>query len=827
MHSSSPNARWLASCLLVCLGTLPRTQAVPAPEPHHLVQVIVRDAHTLDRLLRLDLDLAACSAIELPAKLVDVIATEADLATLRAAGLEFEVAIRNLEDHHARELSKHGTVRVQTLTPPLGQGGMGGHYTLAEVGAILDSFARDYPGLCAPKVSLGRSHEGRDIWMVKLSDNVGIDENEPEVLYDGVHHAREPLSVETILLFMDQLLSTYATNPESRFILDNRELFFVPLLNPDGHEYNRSTNPNGGGMWRKNRRNNGGGSFGVDLNRNWPTGWGAPNGGNSTDPNSDTYRGPSQLSEPETAALNAFLQTRSFVQGFSCHTYTDVLLRPWGYQNGDPPNAAEYNRIGARAVAQNGLQHGSTSGLLYIAAGSAVDDYHARYGMYAWTPELGRAEEGQFWPNPTQTVNIANRHQHMLRTIALTSGAVLGFGAVQVTEAAGGNNNGVVEPGETGNVVLTATNDGAAAFVQPVTATLTAISPGITIGVGNTALGAIARFASATNTATPLTFSVPANYPGLLVELRLSLVGDGQNLERPIRLPIALPRVAVDDDMEVDRGFARNAGGTATNGLFERAAPQQTVNGATVIQPGTDHSPNGTLCWVTDGRAGTAAGTYDVDGGFTEVLSPTFDLAHAQLAYVTFWRWYAESVGNDAFEVFVSNNGGGAWTSLLSSSASTNAWVRFSAEIPVPLTARMVFRFRAQDLNASLVEALIDDFALELVAADGSVTVQSSGLIGSLARVGLNSRSGTVGVPMLAAGVADLAIPGISGRLLLDPASLLFLPGVSFSTEGYVGFDLPIPGSPPLRGTTLHLQQVVIAPPTGLHLGNRQSVTLR
>lgn len=825
MRLPSLSVVWLALILVASLTGAPQAQA--APEPHHLVQVIVRDAHTLDRLLRLDLDLAACSAIELPAKTVDVIATDADIDTLRRAGLEFEVAIRNLEEHHARELAKHGTPHVQTLTPPLGQGSMGGHYTLTEVTAILDSFARDYPALCAPKVSIGRSHEGRDIWMVKLSDNVGIDENEPEVLFDGVHHAREPLSVETLLLFMDQLLTGYASNPESRFILDNRELFFVPLLNPDGHDYNRSTNPGGGGLWRKNRRVNGGGSFGVDLNRNWPTGWSAPNGGNSTDPNSDTYRGPAALSEPETAALDAFIRTRNFVQGFSCHTYTDVLLRPWGYQNGNPTNAADYDRIGARATTQNGVQYGSTSLLLYIAAGAAVDDYHARYNMYGWSPELGRADEGGFWPNPTQTVSIANRHQHMLRTIALTSGGILDIGNVQVTEAAGGNNNGVVEPGETGNLVVTATNDGAAAFTQPVVATLTAISPGVTIGNSNASLGAIARFASANNSGAPLTFSIPGNYTGVIVELRLLVGGDGQTAERTVRLPIGLARVAVDDDMEQDRGFARAAGGTATTGLFERAAPQQTVSGATVIQPGQDHSPSGTLCWVTDGRAGTSASTYDVDGGFTELLSPTFDLAHLQLAYVTFWRWYAESLQNDAFEVFVSNNGGSAWTSLLSSAAPTNAWVRFSAEIPIALTSQMVFRFRAQDLNASLVEALVDDFAIEAIAADGSLTLQSSGLIGSVARVGLNGGNATVGVPLLAAGTADLPIPGVTGRLLLDPTSLVFLPGVSFSATGYAGFDLPIPNSPPLRGGTLHLQQLHVVSLTDLRLGNRQSLTLR
>ncbi len=819
--------RFLALPLtVVLLAAAPRTQVAIDPPVHHLVQVLVRDASTLAALQRLDLDLAACSTIELPAKKVDVIATDADIGKLRAAGLEFEVAITNLEAHHARELARFGQAHVQTLTPPLGQGAMGGHYTLAQITAILDSFARDFPGLCSTRVSIGTSHEGRDIWMVKISDNVNVDENEPEVLYDAVHHAREMLSVETMLLFMDELLTNYATDPEARFIVDNRELFFVPVVNPDGHEYNRTTNPGGGGMWRKNRRNNGGGSFGVDLNRNWTTGWNAPNGGNSTDPNSDTYRGPSPMSEPEIQAMDAFIRTRQFVQGFSCHTYTDILLRPWGYQNGDPANAADYNRIGARATARNGLQHGDAATLLYIAAGTALDHYHVAYGMFGWTPEMGLSSEGGFWPNPTQTVAIATRHQHMFRQIALTSGALLGVGAVTVTEAPGGNNNGRVEPGETGRVVAQVSNDGSGNFLGAVQASLVAVSAGITIGTGNVSLGAIPKFSTTSNSTTPLTFSVPANYAGTIVDLRVIVTGDGQTIESPLRIVLGEIRTMVDDDMEANRGFERNPAGTATTGQFERSAPTQTVNGSVVIQPGTDHTPTGTLCWVTDGRGGSA-GTYDVDNGWTEVISPTLDLQHLALARLTCWRWYAESVQDDPFQIFVSNDGGFAWSQLLDDRFSTGAWVPFTAEIPVPLTATMVFRFRAQDLNPSLVEALIDDLTIEGIAPEASLTLLSSGRIGTTARLGMSGRGVTVAVPLVAGAVGNLAIPGISGNLLLDPASLVVLASQALPSGGYAGLDLPIPGVASLVGSTLHFQLLQVANLNDLRLGNRQTLRLR
>lgn len=399
---------------LACAGPLAAQRGIPADPPHHLVEVYVKDARTLDALVAMDLDLAACSAIELPAKTVDVVATDADIERLRQAGLDFEVAIRNLEDHYERELAKDVGQTPFTLTPPLGKGAMGGHYTLKQVEAILDSFVRDHPKICA-KWSIGKSVEGRDIQVVKISDNVHVDENEPEVLYDALHHAREPLSMETTLLFMDELLTQYGKQAEATFIVNERELFFIPVMNPDGYEYNRRIRPNGGGLWRKNRR----GGYGVDLNRNYKTGFGGP--GSSGNRYSSVYRGPSAFSEPETAAHEAFTKTRAFYHVFSSHTYTEVLLRPWGYQRGHPPNRADYDRLGARLTAQNHMRYGAASILLYLASGTTLDHAHAAHGAFGWTPEIGKRSEGGFWPRASLIPVIARRQQHMFRQVALSA----------------------------------------------------------------------------------------------------------------------------------------------------------------------------------------------------------------------------------------------------------------------------------------------------------------------------------------------------------------------------------------------------------------------
>ncbi len=816
----------LSTLLALAVANVAPQQPTRVDEPRHLVQVHVRDAAALRTLERLDLDLAGCGSREPAVKVVDVIAYERDLATLTAAGLPFEVAIRDLQRHHAAEAARNGALAVPTtLTPPLGQGAMGGHWTLAQVEAILDSFANDYPTICTRKVSIGRTIEGRDIWMVKISDNPNSDEGEPEVLFDALHHAREPLSMEATVLFMDRLLTGYGTDPEATFLVNERELFFVPLLNPDGYEHNRQTNPGGGGMWRKNRRVNGGGTFGVDLNRNYATGWSAPNGGNSTSPSSDTYRGTAPFSEPETTALEAFCATRQFVQVFSTHTYTDVLLRPWGYQNGDPANAGEYDRIGALATATNGLQHGNTAGLLYIAAGGALDHHHVVRGAYGWTAELGRQNEGGFWPSGTTINAIAERHQQMFRAIAATSGAFGRVGARTITDGPGSNQNGAVEPGETGLLTFTLVNDGAGAYPADAIATLTAVTPGIGIAAGTANLGRPLKFQSVT-TATPLAFTVPAGFAAPVATLRLTVVGDGRTLVEDVRVVIGGMRLAVDDDMERDRGFRRVTPGSATLGLWERAAPQQTVNGGTVIQPGSDRSPVGTMCQVTDARAGSGAGSYDVDGGVTELLSPRLALAHCGVASVSFWYWYAESVGNDAFVVEASDDDGGRWFPLLSRSTSTGAWVQFDAELPFAPTDAVRVRFRAQDLNASLVEALVDDFEVRGAFADGSLALLSSGDRGSDFRLGVAGRAAATVAPFVSLGVGDLALPGITGRLLLDPARLYALPSFALPTSGFAAFDAPIPLDASLVGATFHFQAAHFDGTT-LRLGNRQSLSVR
>ena len=116
--------------------------------------------------------------------------------------------------------------------------------------------------------------------------------NEPKLLYNAIHHAREPASLSNIIFYMWYLLERYSIDPEVKYLVDNTQMYFVPCINPDGYIYNENTDPDGGGLWRKNRRNHGG-HYGVDLNRNYGFNWGFNNQGSSSSSQSETYRGDS------------------------------------------------------------------------------------------------------------------------------------------------------------------------------------------------------------------------------------------------------------------------------------------------------------------------------------------------------------------------------------------------------------------------------------------------------------------------------------------------------------------------------------------------------
>jgi len=206
------------------------------------------------------------------------------------------------------------------------------------------------------------------------------------------------------------LLENYSTNPDGKFLVDNTEMFFVPCVNPDGYEYNRTTNPGGGGMWRKNRRNNGS-TYGVDLNRNYGYNWGYDNTGSSPTSSSDTYRGTAAFSEPETQAMRNFCNARQFKTALNAHTYSNLLIYPWGYLPSlYTPDSATFVNWSILMCETSRFLYGTGDQTVQYVVNGDSDDW--MYGeqlskpkILAMTPEAGSSSDG-FWPASSRIIDI-------------------------------------------------------------------------------------------------------------------------------------------------------------------------------------------------------------------------------------------------------------------------------------------------------------------------------------------------------------------------------------------------------------------------------------
>ncbi len=277
---------------------------------------------------------------------------------------------------------------------------MGSYKTLAEIYDYLDQMIATYPNIVSRKISIGQTYEGRDIWAVKISDNPNIDEDEPEVLYTACIHAREVITPEILFYFMDHLTQNYGIDSAITNLVDNRELWFIVMVNPDGYYHNEVTDPNGGGMWRKNMRDNGDGSFGVDLNRNFDYEWGYDDEGSSPYTSDETYRGTAPFSEPETQVVRDFMENHDFVISLFYHSYSNLIIWPWGYDRITTPDDDIFSAMGDSAAAMNGYTP-EPGWALYPVNGSSDDwgygEQTTKNKTFSVTIEAGNAYDN-FWP---------------------------------------------------------------------------------------------------------------------------------------------------------------------------------------------------------------------------------------------------------------------------------------------------------------------------------------------------------------------------------------------------------------------------------------------
>lgn len=349
--------------------------------------------------------------------------SESELNLIKQTAIHFEILIEDMAKFYQERNQTASSEKVQfysnceqyNFSKPshFHLGSMGGFFTLNEMYQILDSMALLYPNLITVKQAISpiNSIQNRPIYYVKISDNPNSDEPEPEVLYTALHHAREPASLSQLIFFMWYLLENYSTDPDVTFLINNTEMYFIPCVNPDGYEYNKTTNPNGGGMFRKNRRNNGDGTYGVDLNRNYGYMWGYDNTGSSPNTSSDTYRGTGPFSEPETQAVRDFCIARQFVNALNAHTYMNLYIYPWGHiPSYLTPDSTTFINWGKHLTREDRFLYGTADQTVnYVANGDSDDwmygEQSSKNKIMATTPEAGSTNDG-FWPPSNRIIDI-------------------------------------------------------------------------------------------------------------------------------------------------------------------------------------------------------------------------------------------------------------------------------------------------------------------------------------------------------------------------------------------------------------------------------------
>jgi hypothetical protein len=282
---------------------------------------------------------------------------------------------------------------------------MSGYHNYPEMAAEIQQAATDFPDIVSV-FSIGNSYQGRDIWAAKISDNVATDEDEPEVLIDALHHAREHLTTEQALAILRWLTHGYGTDETVTRLVDTRETFIIFALNPDGMEYDLTGDPFR--AWRKNRQKLADGThIYTDLNRNYSYRF-ACCGGSSGKRSSITYRGPYPFSAPETRTLRDFVNSR-VVNGvqqirthITLHTNGELILWPYGYTKKNVP--PDMTRLDHRALVTLGRAMASLNGYtpeqssdLYVTDGDQIDWLYAHHRIFSYTFELYPTEKPTVW----------------------------------------------------------------------------------------------------------------------------------------------------------------------------------------------------------------------------------------------------------------------------------------------------------------------------------------------------------------------------------------------------------------------------------------------
>ncbi|MCH8967344.1 MAG: hypothetical protein IID43_06665 [Planctomycetes bacterium] len=636
---------------------------------------------------------------------LDVRVSPAQLRALQEAGFALEVVIDDVQ----------ALIDADYAGSADGDEWFEGYHRLSGVedGILerLQFYADTYPKL-AKVVDLGTSVEGRPIRALRITGK-GQGQDKPGFFVNGGIHAREWVSPPTTIYIADWLLTQYDSDPKAERLVDGIEWTILPVSNPDGYDYTWTSNR----MWRKNRRNNGDGTWGVDLNRNFAYGWGGPGSSGST--GSQIYRGPSPFSEPESRVIRDVLIDHPNVAAFmDFHSYGQMIMWPWGYTAKLNPDNDEYAFVGSnmsrllREVHGRNYRRGPVYTTIYPASGVTLDWCYGNFMeerlVMSFTTEL---RGSSFSLPPEQIIPTCEENLPTILFIA----------------------EHVAKPAL--RIDINTEVPRIVAPEQEVRVEIQVIQRrGRHSGEANlfyrTSDGDFTKLPMKSLGELKYEATIPGAPCGTNVHFYVHVTADdGTPFTNPLTAPdetftyrSAVARTIVHDNFETDLGWTEiNLG--ATSGDWQRGTPVNDPNWD--YDPVSDSDGSG-QCYLTQNQMGNT----DVDDGAVRIISQTIDMSAGNIliGYDYFLYLTRESDRTDFLLVEInSDDGEGQWT-LIARHDTNGALAWRSHEITqeylddrgVKMTAKMKLRFTANDAyQQSIVEAGLDALLIQTVGCGG------------------------------------------------------------------------------------------------------------
>lgn len=706
MHDRMRRTGWLISMSLVAMGSSQLAAQATDYTGFKALRVTVTDPAQLDQIEQSGAIILDC----IPrVGEITVVADDDQLAAISALNVTHTVTHQNVAEI------------LQAQKAPIARGApdpFDDFFTAYRqynngTGSIvwyLNELAARYPDQ-AELINIGSTLEGQTIWGLHVTD-LTTNAIRPEVVYFGCEHAREWITPTAPLFFGTHLLEQYALGDAAIVdLVDNVGFYLIPVFNVDGYEYSWSSER----FWRKNRRNNGGGSFGVDLNRNWGEGWGGQ--GASSLPGSDTYRGASAFSEPETQVLRDFFINHPNVRAqLDIHSFTQLILWPFASTSALPPDQDVYEQIGFGMQSDifnvYGLTYtaGPVYTTIYPASGGSLDWTYVQQGILSFSFEMRPSGGGLEGFDPSPALIIPNNEELLPAMLRLSNSDWVRNAARFIYDAAAPIE---VLAGQPTTLVFDAV--GQLGNVNPASVTIHYRTdpslPFVAIPASHNGGDNYEAVIPATHCLSQIEYYASASTDLGMVAL--------DPRDAPNQLHTAtMVEISLAEDFETDSGWQVGAvGDIAVSGIWERADPVGTA-----AQPEDDHTPGvGTDCFVTGaGLVGGALGDDDVDLGKTTLVSPVLDLSQTVDPVIAYWRWYSNDEGaapnEDVLLVEIAQAGNNFWTEVETvgptGPQASGGWFRHSFRVSDITTVAdsMQIRFVASDFGSgSIIEAAIDD----------------------------------------------------------------------------------------------------------------------